>query len=858
MESGSLPSGRAFVLDLRLVEMLLSAPAVVVLVFYLNGVLAFSLHDWRAFGNAIGGYVVVLAVAGDFWRRHWWRPIQAFLDAAPDERDRVAPAAFAATMSLPRQFLQYHLGAWAAAGLFGTAGVAAWGEREWGAFEHATTLLAGLTGGLVAGTALFFGLRQRLGRLREALAARIPDPRARGARIRRVSLRTKLMLTVASSGLASVVFAALLAYASAANGMSGVIGDWQARALLGAEGSLATEGAPADTADHPPSDSRDEAHRAPIELVRLAPGADPLDAPPQLGETVARQIQRRMDDGATSGSARDAGRIVSWRRLPDGGALAAVTSATLLEPALRSVAQTIIEFLGLAAAISAGLVMLFARDVDHATRALAGAALRMSKGDLRRDGGFDSDDELGELARTYEETCDALRVLIGDVTRAAARVDGAALDLSSVSQRLAGGAGEQAREMDRATGAMEQIHDQVQRLSGAAGNLSASMDAAGSSIAELGVTGEQLRETAATLSGRADEVLSSIEESVRASRGVAESSETLSGAAAETSGSMEQMAAAMQVVTATTERMGRLVDAVQRSAEDGRARVGETIEGMAEIEQATGAAGRVVHGLVGAAKEIGAILDVIDEVADQTNLLALNAAIIAAQSGENGRAFKVVADQIRALAERVLASTSQIGALIETLREESARAVVAIEQGTRSVAAGVERSAQAGRSLDEITAAARESGAFTAEIVGAVREQTQAAAHVVDLMARVLGGVERIRAAEGERGRGNELITRSSTAMRDVARQVRNTSEEQARGHAHIQATNREVREITARMNAALQDQTTACADVARFLERVLERTRENDGDAQRMADAAASLVKEAEALRQGTRRFRL
>ena len=69
----------------------------------------------------------------------------------------------------------------------------------------------------------------------------------------------------------------------------------------------------------------------------------------------------------------------------------------------------------------------------------------------------------------------------------------------------------------------------------------------------------------------------------------------------------------------------------------------------------------MIHGLGGRVQEIGAIVDVIDDVADETNLLALNAAIIAAQAGDQGRAFSVVADEIKELADRVLSSTKEIG-----------------------------------------------------------------------------------------------------------------------------------------------------------------------------------------------------
>jgi len=859
LDAAQLPSGRTFARDVRLVEIGLIVPAVVVLIFYLNGVLAFSGNDWRVFTNSIGAYVGVIALLAELQRRSWWKPIQTYLDAAPAPAHSAAVArdAFTATMALPRRFLQFHLGAWAAAGLFGTLGMAIWSGRDWGAFENATTFVAGLTGGLVAGALVFFGLRRYSGPLRAALAADLPDPRERRALLHTFPLRAKLMLTVSSSGLASVVFAALLAYARASGGMIGVIGVWQDRILESAIAASSPRIGSALTG-HEHFEAHDAMREEPVEVVRLEPDFRAESAPPELGEHVVREIEHQMAEGTSSGTLHHEGRIVSWRKLPHGAALVAVTPMAGLQTDLRNLAGTLSIFLGMAAAVSAGLVLLFAGDVGQATGALAEAAQRMSQGDLRHRRDFESDDELGQLARTYEETCDSLRTLIGDVTQAAQRVDSAAGELSSVSQGVATTAGAQAREMDRVHRAMEQIHQQVNDLSGAAEHLNGSMEEAGGSIVELGATGEQLRDTAGALSGRVDDVLGSIEEVIRSSHRVAESSETLSEAASETSANMEEMASAMRTVDVTAEKMAQLADAVQQSAEAGRMRVSETIQGMQDIQRATETAGRVVRRLVEAAKEIGAILGVISDVADETNLLALNAAIIAAQSGDNGRAFSVVADQIRELAERVLASTNQIASMIHALQEESGNAVGAIDQGTQSVLAGVDRSAQAGLSLEEITRAARESGSCTSQIVSAVREQTKAAAHVVGLMGRVISGVEQIRAAEGERGRGSEVITRSAAAMREVAQQVRGTTQEQARGYASIRETTERVRETTRRMNSALREQTVACKEVASFLERVLRGTRESDEAAQRMGNTVQSLVGEAEALRRATRRFEL
>jgi methyl-accepting chemotaxis protein len=87
-------------------------------------------------------------------------------------------------------------------------------------------------------------------------------------------------------------------------------------------------------------------------------------------------------------------------------------------------------------------------------------------------------------------------------------------------------------------------------------------------------------------------------------------------------------------------------------------------------------------------QEIGAVLDIVLELAEQTNILAINATIEAAGAGDSGKRFSVVADEIRKLADRVGGSAKEIRTLIDEVRSAVNTTVMATETGSKAVDTG--------------------------------------------------------------------------------------------------------------------------------------------------------------------------
>jgi methyl-accepting chemotaxis protein len=202
---------------------------------------------------------------------------------------------------------------------------------------------------------------------------------------------------------------------------------------------------------------------------------------------------------------------------------------------------------------------------------------------------------------------------------------------------------------------------------------------------------------------------------------------------------------AVNAMSHTTQRMAEnAVAATQTSlkatqaAVKGGASVAETIKGMQRIRATVQSTGKKIKGLGERSLEIGAIIEVINEIATQTNLLALNAAIEAARAGEQGKGFAVVADEVRKLAERAARATKDITGLIKGIQVETSEAVTVMEQGTREVEEGTKLADQAGAALREIEQIVQQTASLMTDITKAAGDQVKVTESVVDSMDSIL------------------------------------------------------------------------------------------------------------------------
>lgn len=230
---------------------------------------------------------------------------------------------------------------------------------------------------------------------------------------------------------------------------------------------------------------------------------------------------------------------------------------------------------------------------------------------------------------------------------------------------------------------------------------------------------------------------------------IAEATETASSsqqqntAAESTAIAVAEMAAGMNNAAERAEETARIALAAREHSSRGAAIVHDAASEIERIATSVEQSAQVVAALGERSAQISGIVKVIHDIADQTNLLALNAAIEAARAGEQGRGFAVVADEVRKLAERTTAATSEISSVIAAIQTETSHAITTIKAGSMQAANGAHLANQAAEALGQIKEGAQETLDKVSAIAQTMHEQSQKTTDIAEHVSSIMGLADR-------------------------------------------------------------------------------------------------------------------
>jgi methyl-accepting chemotaxis protein len=161
-----------------------------------------------------------------------------------------------------------------------------------------------------------------------------------------------------------------------------------------------------------------------------------------------------------------------------------------------------------------------------------------------------------------------------------------------------------------------------------------------------------------------------------------------STATTEVSTTISELMATSRQIAESARRVAQNAEQTAVSARSGHGTVDLTHESIQGIRRQVDQIVAHMLELGKKSQEIGAVVDIVSELAEQTNILAINATIEAAGAGESGKRFAVVADEIRKLADRVAGTAKEIRTLIDDVRGAVNTTVMSTETGSKAVDAG--------------------------------------------------------------------------------------------------------------------------------------------------------------------------
>jgi len=305
-------------------------------------------------------------------------------------------------------------------------------------------------------------------------------------------------------------------------------------------------------------------------------------------------------------------------------------------------------------------------------------------------------------------------------------------------------------------------------------------------VSSLSCNTKDIANAAESVLRSVDETSSAVGQISVAIENVTRSLDTLSESTFKSASAMEEISASLKNVEQNAAVSHKVSKQVTAQADEGRAVVSETVEALAEIQRAVDFSYKGILRLSENSSRIDSIISVINDITKKTNLLALNASIIAAQAGEYGKSFGVVADEIRNLSLQTGQSTGEITNIIEEILNESRAAAENVSLTKQLVQKGVSLGHNTGESLNTIIDSANQSMEMTEEIKVATREQAQSVDLVTQSIEDVSTMTARIFTVSKEQSKATRSIAQAIETIKQMAEEMVGATSQQVRGGKEI------------------------------------------------------------------------
>ena len=242
-------------------------------------------------------------------------------------------------------------------------------------------------------------------------------------------------------------------------------------------------------------------------------------------------------------------------------------------------------------------------------------------------------------------------------------------------------------------------------------------------------------------------VLNSAEELTESSQQVYNTSTQQAVAVKEIVSTMEDSDQLSKSIREKIQDVTLMTTDTKQSVTEGLAVIQNSLSKMNEIKGANAETITEVKMLAERINMIWTIVNMITEIADQTKIIAFNAELEASSAGAAGKNFRIVASEIRRLADNTVKATSQIKTRIQDVQKSSDRLIMTSEEDTVKITEGWELSQNLRELFENVHGSAEVSASAAEQIALSINQQTSAFEQILQTLRQISAGVESFAAS---------------------------------------------------------------------------------------------------------------
>lgn len=194
-------------------------------------------------------------------------------------------------------------------------------------------------------------------------------------------------------------------------------------------------------------------------------------------------------------------------------------------------------------------------------------------------------------------------------------------------------------------------------------------------------------------------------------------------AVSETTSTIEEVKQTSNLTHEKAKAVSENAQQVAQISQTGKASIQETNENMVHIQSRMESIAESMMQLSEQTQAISSIIETVDDLAQQSNLLAVNASIEAEKAGEQGKGFRIVAQEIKNLATQSKQATHRVREILSDVQKATSMAVMETEEGHKVVNFGVKKSEETEESISKLSNSISEAAHAAIQIAASSQQQ---------------------------------------------------------------------------------------------------------------------------------------